>query len=200
MQFIKQYPKAVPDDLCDHFIKVFEENEENQFKGMSGLDYGRVDLAAKDSTDLDLMKGTEIYGWNKESKDRLEHCLMVVLADYMSYTHPDGSGNRTTWTPSRLRQKLFMLQGPRLMRYHPGQGFYAWHTDGNTQNGRQIVMMAYLNDVAEGGETAFLHQGVKVRPEKGKIAIFPASFTHYHCGMEVISNTKYAINFNFGNR
>ena len=58
--------------------------------------------------------------------------------------------------------------------------------------------MIYLNDVEEGGETAFFHQNIKVKPEKGKMVIFPPYFTHMHKGMRPISNDKYICNCYFG--
>jgi len=53
------------------------------------------------------------------------------------------------------------------------------------------VIITYLNDDFEGGETEFLYQGVRVKPEKGKTVIFPASYTHVHRGNPPIGGTKY---------
>ena len=58
--------------------------------------------------------------------------------------------------------------------------------------------MIYLNDVDEGGETAFFHQDLKIKPEKGKMVIFPPYFTHMHKGMCPISNDKYICNIYIG--
>ena len=43
--------------------------------------------------------------------------------------------------------------------------------------------MTYLNDVTDGGETEFLHQGLKVQPQKGLTLIWPADWTHTHRGV-----------------
>ena len=53
--------------------------------------------------------------------------------------------------------------------------------------------MTYLNDVSDGGETAFLYQNVKVKPEKGLTLIWPAEWTHTHKGMVSMTQTKYII-------
>ncbi|MGD2137773.1 MAG: 2OG-Fe(II) oxygenase, partial [Gammaproteobacteria bacterium] len=58
---------------------------------------------------------------------------------------------------------------------------------------RRLALL-YLNSVAEGGETLFFHQNVAVKPEAGKLVIFPAGFTHVHKGQRPISNDKYIIN------
>ena len=52
--------------------------------------------------------------------------------------------------------------------------------------GRRVV-------VAEGagGETQFLFQDVSVRPEKGKLVLFPPFWTHEHRAAELKSGAKY---------
>jgi hypothetical protein len=53
--------------------------------------------------------------------------------------------------------------------------------------------MVYLNDVEEGGETEFLYQGLKIKPEKGTLVVWPSSYTHVHRGNPPYSNDKYII-------
>ena len=50
--------------------------------------------------------------------------------------------------------------------------------------------MVYLNDVEEDGETEFLYQELKLKPKKGRVVIWPGSFTHLHRGNPPRS-TKY---------
>jgi prolyl 4-hydroxylase len=51
----------------------------------------------------------------------------------------------------------------------------------------------YLNDVAEGGETEFPLQGDKIKPEAGKVAIFPSFFSFVHQSNTAISASKYVL-------
>ena len=53
--------------------------------------------------------------------------------------------------------------------------------------------MFYLNDVAEGGETEFYYQDVKIKPKAGTMVIAPAYFTHTHRGNVPKSNDKYIL-------
>ncbi len=39
---------------------------------------------------------------------------------------------------------------------------------------RVYTFFMYLNDVEEGGETAFTELGIKVKPERGKVLIWPS--------------------------
>ena len=65
--------------------------------------------------------------------------------------------------------------GYAIQRYKPGE-FYHWHIDGGSHDftQRQLVALWYLNDVpGPGGETEFLFQDVKVKPEKENLSYSP---------------------------
>ena len=57
-----------------------------------------------------------------------------------------------------------------IQYYRPNGGFKVFHSErvGLTTATRHMVWMTYLNDVTDGGETEFYHQGYKVKPERGK--------------------------------
>ena len=59
---------------------------------------------------------------------------------------------------------------------------------------RLFVIQVYLNDVEEGGETEFLVQSKRVAPKKGRVVIFPTTYTHYHSGNPPLSGDKYILN------
>jgi hypothetical protein len=56
-----------------------------------------------------------------------------------------------------------------------------------------LAFLYYLNDVEEGGETEFFYQGIKTKPKKGSLVIFPAGFTHTHKGNVPFSDDKYVV-------
>ncbi|MCU0971643.1 MAG: 2OG-Fe(II) oxygenase [Gammaproteobacteria bacterium] len=83
--------------------------------------------------------------------------------------------------------------GYQVQRYREGE-YYHWHIDGGSHqfSQRQLVVLWYLNDVpGPGGETEFLYQDVKVRPEKGKMVLFPPFWTHEHRAARVQKGAKY---------
>ena len=53
--------------------------------------------------------------------------------------------------------------------------------------------MVYLNDDFEGGETEFLYYKRRERPEKGKLLLWPAGYTHTHRGGMVLKGNKYIV-------
>jgi len=86
-------------------------------------------------------------------------------------------------------------EGFRIKRYlNDGSEHHGYHADNcQDNNSRILAVLIYLNDVAEGGETAFLNQGILVSPVAGRIAIFPTSFSFVHAGRKPVSNSKYVI-------
>ena len=85
----------------------------------------------------------------------------------------------------------FMVQ-----RYLKNEGKYIYHNDFtidvDKNEYRIMTYLFYLNDVEEGGETVFWNDH-KIKPEKGKLILFPACWTFPHCGRMPISSNKYII-------
>ena len=83
----------------------------------------------------------------------------------------------------------------KIQRTLPGQGYHVWHCEngGIPSSRRMIVASMYLNKCEEGGETEFLYQSKRIKPEMGTTLIWPASFTHYHRGNPPLKGEKYYI-------
>ena len=60
---------------------------------------------------------------------------------------------------------------------------------------RVLACLLYLTDVMEEGYTEFAHQDLKVRPEAGKIVVFPPFWTHLHRGAAPVKKAKYTMSF-----
>jgi hypothetical protein len=90
-----------------------------------------------------------------------------------------------------FRMKRYLPNDRDEFRYHVDVQDYATAR-------RFLVYFFYLNDVEEGGETAFQHNRkspilAKVKPTKGRLLMFPPLWTHPHIGMKPISGPKYII-------
>ena len=166
--------------LCDEVVDFFETHQEKQEPGQSA---GAVNLDAKKSTDITVhprdLKSDE-YRAVKEYID----CLFSCYKDYTDQFPFLASIMSNTFIGS------FNIQ-----KYLPGGHFKQPHSERTSiQNSfRVLAWMSYLNDVDDGGETAFAHQNMEVRPEKGKTLIWPAEWTHAHTGNVVNSGEKYII-------
>ena len=58
---------------------------------------------------------------------------------------------------------------------------------------RFLVVMFYLNDVEEGGQTIFPEYQLAAKPTKGSLMVFPPFWTHPHLAEAPKSNDKYII-------
>ena len=58
---------------------------------------------------------------------------------------------------------------------------------------RILSILVYLNDVEIGGETEFPLQDRRVKPETGKVAIFPSFFSFVHGSNRTVSASKYVL-------
>ena len=93
-----------------------------------------------------------------------------------------------------LQKYDLYVSGAKLQRTPPGGGYHYWHHEhendlnaGNTL----LAWMVYLNDVGDGGDTEFLYQKKKFRPNKSSLLVWPSGFTHQHRGNPPLSNDKY---------
>jgi hypothetical protein len=83
----------------------------------------------------------------------------------------------------------------KVQRTRPSEGYHVWHCEDSSReyNSRIMAYILYLNDIAEGGETEFLYYGKRIKPETGKLVLFPAGYTHAHRGNPPLNETKYIL-------
>lgn len=172
--FIFARPNALPPSFCDAAIERFEANPEQQYAGRIGQ-LREEDASVKKTTDLVVS--------NKPDWADVDQMLFRSLAAALR----------------EFREAFPYFKGPfkdmgyQLQRYQPGE-YYHWHIDGGSHelSQRQLVALWYLNDVpGPGGETEFLFQDVSVRPERGKLVLFPPFWTHEHRAARLETGVKY---------
>lgn len=90
-----------------------------------------------------------------------------------------------------LQYDEFMIQ-----KYDKLDGKYIYHNDAfidfDKNRYRVFTYIWYLNTITEGGETVFWDV-YKIKPEAGKLVLFPACWTFPHTGKMPISDNKYII-------
>ena len=82
-----------------------------------------------------------------------------------------------------------------MKRYRPNsEEQFQLHFDAvNHLANRYLVVLWYLNDVAEGGETRFPHLGFSVQPKAGRLLVFPPYWMYQHEGTAPHSGEKYIL-------
>ena len=82
-----------------------------------------------------------------------------------------------------------------LKRYRPGtderfeRHFDSIHEHAN----RYLVLLWYLNDVDDGGETRFPQLELAVTPRAGRLLVFPPYWMYQHEGLPPVSGDKYIL-------
>ena len=76
-----------------------------------------------------------------------------------------------------------------------GGGYHTWHYESFNRGtcNRVLAFIFYLNDVEEGGETEFLYYPKRVKPQTGRLLVFPCGFPHTHRGNPPLSGDKYIL-------
>lgn len=172
--FIFEMEAALALDICREMIDRFERQRDEQYPGRIGQGAAQDD-AIKRSTDLVLSGKPHWRDLDRELFRSLNRALAEFRQTYRFFDGP------------------FKDMGYALQRTDPGE-FYHWHIDGGSHDfaARQLVAIWYLNSLAgEGGETEFHHQQVSIRPEAGKLLLFPPFWTHLHRGKTLRSGRKY---------
>lgn len=87
------------------------------------------------------------------------------------------------------------IHSVKIQKTSPGEGYHVWHYESSSRviANRLLAFTLYLNDVEDGGETEFLYLSKRVNPKIGRLAIWPAGFTHTHRGNPPLKGDKYII-------
>ena len=82
-----------------------------------------------------------------------------------------------------------------MKRYRPGQNeAFQLHFDAiDFHCNRYLVMLWYLNGVEQGGETSFPLLELAIKPEAGRLLMFPPYWMYQHQGLPPISGEKYIL-------
>ena len=172
--FIFENKQALPADVCTEIIDRFEKHPEDQYSGRIGQ---------QPIQEAEIKRSTDLVVSNKPHWKDIDKLLFSSLDRSLrefNQLYPFFKG-------------AFKDMGYAVQRTSSGE-FYEWHIDGGSHEfaQRQLVAIWYLNDVpGPGGATEFRHQDIKIKPEAGKLILFPPFWTHEHRGQTLQAGSKY---------
>jgi hypothetical protein len=175
-------PNSLDFDFCDQVIEKFELDERKS-QGAVLSDSGfRLDPDYKISMDLCISSLDE---W-KDEDEVFYKSLQSGIKQYLDHCN--------NFNPELVLGFYDQVHdtGYQIQRTSPGE-YYNWHHDWicDEQNGSRIfTYIWYLNDISKAGETEFI-DGTKIKPEQGKLLIFPATWSYVHRGVSPKYETKY---------
>jgi predicted 2-oxoglutarate/Fe(II)-dependent dioxygenase YbiX len=82
--------------------------------------------------------------------------------------------------------------GLELLRYRSG-GFYVQHHDASFEQPRILTCVIGLNKDYAGGALTWFDGRIRIRPEPGRIILFPSSFLFPHSAETVTSGIRYVV-------
>jgi hypothetical protein len=189
--FIQIFSNSLSSMFCKEIIEC-HKNEKNKYPGhvASG-----VNKKIKDTTDYSIPTDINIHSMWYAINKTLEKELYEKLNLYV-----DNINKSIFKSNSNIILKSNMIltdDGFLVQKYDKNIGKYIYHNDSrhnyDMHRSRVLTYLWYLNDVTEGGETEFLGGKYKIKPETGKLILFPASWIYPHRGCCPISDDKYIV-------
>jgi hypothetical protein len=171
------FKNFMPNNMIDSYVNYFDKCEQQ------GAVYSRqVDKTLVEDSSIDTIRDMNVpmtYN-NKPFIDMFFQEIYSLYTQKYSYLKQLATHN---------------ILEVKIQKTKIGGGYHIWHCENSKMKSRNRILafMAYLNDVVEGGETEFLYQKCRFKPERNTMLVWPAQFTHVHRGNPPLSNDKYII-------
>jgi hypothetical protein len=181
--FIEIYKQVLTPNFCNTVIEQFNKAEEMGFT-LNRQSFDETPKTSKDDNHLFYPSQIRSDAMDRDLFQTLHKALWEKA--YKLYSNKYGILNDLPPHGSYCS---------KIQKTKPGEGYHVWHCEHAHQDTstRILTWTAYLNDNFEAGETEFLYQHYRYKPQQGDIVIFPAAFTHTHRGNPPIGGDKYII-------
>ena len=176
----------VPDlSWCDKAIEWFEKNQDFQFPGVCSTgSINGVNEDTKKTTDISVRMVDLKCNMFKLGEEENFFVPIFTKLQQMFFKYTE------EFYVVRNMDSMEIMPVFNMQKYIEGGHFKNQHFESSNRQTRHrvLVWLIYLNDVEEGGEKSFPFYNLKFKPKKGKILIWPAEFTHTHCGEMVLKD------------
>ena len=182
--YIGIYKNSFPEGFCNHLIEQFSVCEEKTL--ILNRKVSENSPSHKKSDSYIFLESVLLPDYNGIKCNQIIHdALRAGYDDYSSVFSTLGSSGNLTCSAFKMQRSI------------PGEGYHVFHQEQcNLEPGRAITYMFYLNSLedGEGGETEFLIQRKRIKPEANTLLLWPAGYTHPHRGNTVLGDTyKYIL-------
>lgn len=199
-EFIGYYYDLYPVGYCQHLIEQFNILEENGV-GANRQKSERMLKHLKDDYQINIELSNHSlsdFKWSETDDNGFlrdfEKNSNAIFFDGLQKCYNDYVDKYSILRDGgKIRGSVMKMQ-----RTSPGGGYHLWHCEQGPDHfaARVLVYMVYLNslDEGDGGETEFLYQRTRVKPEENLMLLWPAAYTHTHRGNPVLADKyKYVV-------
>jgi prolyl 4-hydroxylase len=174
--YVRVYDNHLEPDLCRRMLASFDALARFQVVNGRGVRRGLEDSA-----------WTELNVSRLADQAFLTDFRLRIDAAFDRYNRDIGLS-----IPLPVAPKLSDLT---LKKYRPGGNErFQLHFDSiYSVANRYLVLLWYLNDVHEGGETRFPQLGLSVKPATGRLLMFPPYWMYQHEGVPPHSGDKFIL-------
>ncbi len=175
IDFIYEKSKFLDKETCRTWIDWFSLNPDLQRPGQ--VETGNTVDEIKRCLQIHPPRGDDrwyemAFDCNKAIKEYYQFSQLTWQGELASYDHS-------------------------IRKYDKGNGWFKEHIDISPSDPalmtRLYAMIIFLNNVDEGGETEFTYLNHRIKPEEGKLLLFPCNQLYPHQGNIPISHDKYVI-------
>jgi len=176
--FIAIYDNVISPEECQTIIDEFESVYEKSPHTLKSHEMSRYG-GEFNRKDYALFANDGLYKTQDIINPALQKCIDLYIKEYFILNQVKASSLEI-----------------KVQKTPPRGGYHVWHCESQTFTTcrRVLAWMFYLNSFPDGeGETEFLWQGVRVKPQAGRYVMWPAAWTHTHRGNPVYSQSKYIV-------
>lgn len=190
-QGIAFYENGLSHSLCDEIWESYYRNISHSLPGItiSGKSIGPDNVKWKNTLDQDVNRTFVNEREVQQERNRIDEKIYQELKGPVA---------------QYLHEFTFLATAPNIQdtgylwqMYKQNDGYYKEHIDGEQWSysvyNRVATILCYVNSVEEGGETYFRYQNLRVKPEKGGVVIFPATWMYPHEALVPVSSDKLII-------
>ena len=186
--YVFEIENIIDDNKCNEIISFFNNNFYNNIIGR--INNHQIDITHKNITEFQINDSNKYYYYlqNILLKNIEKYSIKIKKECKNSFIY-DILHNKSNY---KLTNDWY-----KIKKYEKEYGYYRWHVDNNYESKMSLLSyIFYLNDVDEGGDT-FFYDGI-IKCKKGKLVLFPATWSFNHRSVTPLSNDKYIINGTIG--
>ena len=182
--YIRTYDNFLSDNVCDQYVRYFEETMVKDRAEVidTSICYGKEVGAAGQP----ICGNCNCQRMNPMGFDRFIPLNKIALNQFLDVVDryiKDVDLHKSQW-PVNYGYEEFRMKRFLVSDGGPDSEQFKDHVDVTSHEGgkRFLIMMVYLNDDFEGGETVFPVLGDTITPKKGRLLLFPPTWNYLHHG------------------